>query len=163
MDPACAQGRTGGFVCWTFSQYLSGTGSSWRAPGEADSQTTGMAPRGSPEWTGTAPTTKIDYNKALIPLETEFGHLSVPEMPRKFVFWLRDRYATKSGKNEGGQPVPTPRRANRKIAVLSILLTWAVNREWRPYNPALRVPKLKTLERFLSDLNHFGIPLSGAI
>lgn len=100
--------------------------------------------RASPEWTGTAPATKIDYNRALGPLETEFGHLSVPEMPRKFVFWLRDRYATKPGAREGDAPVPTPRRANRMIAVLSIILTWAVNREWRPDNPAFRVPKLKT-------------------
>jgi integrase len=69
-------------------------------------------------------------------------------MPRKFVFWLRDHYATKAPEKVGDPPVPTPRRANRMITVLSILLSWAVNREWRPDNPALRIPKLKTGEGY---------------
>ncbi|CAM2754897.1 integrase [Komagataeibacter xylinus] len=104
--------------------------------------------RASPEWYGTAPATKVDYAKALAPLESEFGHLSIAEMPRKFVFWLRDRYATRPGETEHSAPVPTPRRANRIVTVLSILLSWAVNREWRPDNPAQRVPKLKTGEGY---------------
>lgn len=100
--------------------------------------------RASPEYSGTAPATKVDYHKALDPLASEYGHLSVSDMPRKFVFWLRDHYATKPAEKEGDAPIKTPRRANRMITVLSILLSWAVNREWRPDNPALRVPKLKT-------------------
>ncbi|WP_075632631.1 tyrosine-type recombinase/integrase [Novacetimonas hansenii] len=100
--------------------------------------------RASPEWDSTSPATKTDYAKSLRPLEDEFGHLSVAEMPRRFVFWLRDRYATKPGETENDPPIKTPRRANKIITVLSILLSWAVNREWRPDNPALRVPKLKT-------------------
>lgn len=103
-----------------------------------------VAYRSSPEYSGTAPATKVDYHKALDPLASEYGHLSVSDMPRKFVFWLRDHYATKPAEKEGEAPISTPRRANRMITVLSILLSWAVNREWRPDNPALRVPKLKT-------------------
>lgn len=103
-----------------------------------------VAYRSSPEYSGTAPATKVDYHKALDPLASEYGHLSVSDMPRKFVFWLRDHYATKPAEKEGDAPIKTPRRANRMITVLSILLSWAVNREWRPDNPALRVPKLKT-------------------
>lgn len=103
-----------------------------------------VAYKNSPEWTETAQSTKIDYLKALDPLATTYGHLSVAEMPRKFIFWLRDNYATKPSEKEGDPPIKTPRRANRIITVLSILLSWAVNREWRPDNPALRIPKLKT-------------------
>lgn len=103
-----------------------------------------IAYRSSPEYSGTAPATKVDYHKALDPLASEYGHLSVSDMPRKFVFWLRDHYATKPAAKEGDAPIKTPRRANRMITVLSILLSWAVNRDWRPDNPALRVPKLKT-------------------
>ncbi|MCP1215613.1 tyrosine-type recombinase/integrase [Acetobacter orientalis] len=107
-----------------------------------------VAYKKSPEWTDTAQSTKVDYLKALDPLATLYGHLLVADMPRKFVFWLRDHYATKPAEKEGDPPTKTPRRANRMITVLSILLSWAVNREWRPDNPALRVPKLKTGEGY---------------
>lgn len=95
--------------------------------------------RGSPEWRQLAPATRTDYDKALKPLRAHrFGAGPVAELPRSAVFALRDEFAT------GADGVPTPRRANRIVAVLSILMAWAVNRGWRNDNPAARPGKLRT-------------------
>ena len=102
--------------------------------------------RTSPEWRALKPATHSDYEKALGPLEARYGHLAIATMPRAFVFGLRDAYATKPNPDPKQPPIPTPRRANRMVAVLSILLSWCVDRGWRPDNPALRPKKLKTGE-----------------
>jgi integrase len=102
--------------------------------------------RASPEWRALQPATHSDYQKALKPLETRFGHLVVKAIPRAFVFGLRDLYATRPAKKPNDPPIATPRRANRMVAVLSIILSWGVDRGWRPDNPALRPKKLKTGE-----------------
>ncbi len=93
--------------------------------------------RASDAWRQLAPASRTDYDKALTPLDERYGHLPVATMPRAFVFKLRDEYATKDGK-------PTPRRANRLVNVLRLLLTWGVDRGWRKDNPALRPGRLKT-------------------
>ncbi len=95
--------------------------------------------RTSPEWADKAPATRTDYDKALTPLSERYGHLPIRTMPRQFVFKLRDDYAVKDGK-------PTPRRANRMVNVLRLLLSWAANRGgWlKGENPALRPGRLKT-------------------
>ena len=110
--------------------------------------------RGSPDWDALKPATRIDYNKALDPLMTRFGHLPVATMPRAFVIKLRDEYARKAVLDKQGKPtldpdgkataVATPRRANRMVAVLRLLLSWAVDHGWRRDNPALRPKLLRT-------------------
>ena len=96
-----------------------------------------VAYKGSADWSNLRPATKTDYLKVLDPLQERFGHLAVATMPREFVLSLRDEYASKDGK-------PTPRRANRFIAVLRLLLSWGVDRGWRKDNPALRPKLLRT-------------------
>lgn len=105
-----------------------------------------VAYKGSPEWRELAPATQKDYQKVLEPLRTRFGHLPVATLPREFVFKLRDEYARKSVTDKDGKQVTleTPRRANRVVAVLRLLLEWGVNRGWRKDNPALRPGKLRT-------------------
>lgn len=93
--------------------------------------------KASAEWKNLRPATRTDYLKALDPLHGRYGHLPVKTMPREFVMRLKDQYAEKDG-------VPTPRRANRMIAVLRLLLSWGVDRGWRRDNPALRPRLLPT-------------------
>lgn len=110
--------------------------------------------RASEEWQQLAPATRKDYNKALAPLELKWGDKSVATMPREFVLKLRDHYARKPILDQDGHPVigpegkpltrPTPRRANRMVAVLRLLIAWGVDRGWRKDNPALRPRLLRT-------------------
>ena len=108
--------------------------------------------RASPEWAEKAPATKLDYEKALRPLEADWGHLPVRGLLRKHVGPIRDRYAwrTEPVPAEGDRPattrrVPNGRQANRVITVLSILLSYAVDPlGWRQDNPALRPRRLRT-------------------
>lgn len=94
--------------------------------------------KASPDWRALKPATQKDYLKALNPLAEQFGKLPVATMPREFVLKLRDKYAEKDGK-------PTPRRANRVLAVLRLLMAWGVDRGWRKDNPALRPRMLRTM------------------
>jgi len=100
--------------------------------------------RKSPKWGELKPSTQVDYEKALRPLAAEYGELPVATLPRQFVFALRDSYAYKDGKNPSDPPIPTPRRANRMVTVLSILLSYAKNRGLCAENQALRPERLKT-------------------
>lgn len=77
----------------------------------------------SPEFRDKAPRTRHDYERMLAILDRDYGHLWVADMPRQFVYRLRDKYAA------------TPRKANYLIAVLSILFNFAVERGWRDDNP----------------------------
>lgn len=94
--------------------------------------------RASEDWSGLAPASRTDYNKALDPLWDRYGKLPVATMPRAFVFKLRDDYA------RSADGTPTPRRANRMVNVLRLLMSWAVDRGWRKDNPALRPGRLRT-------------------
>lgn len=100
----------------------------------------------SPDWQALAEATKTDYLKALDPLAEKFGRLPVATMPRKFVLDLRDRFASKTVMAKDGTvtTVPTPRRANRMIAVLRLLLAWGIDRGWLNSNPAARPRMLRT-------------------
>ena len=108
--------------------------------------------RASPEWAEKAPATKLDYEKALKPLESDWGHLPVRGLLRKHVGPIRDRYAWRieAVPADGDKPATTrrvanSRQANRVITVLSILLTYAVDPlGWRQDNPALRPRRLRT-------------------
>lgn len=113
--------------------------------------------RASPEWRDLAPATRADYNKALNPLEERFGKLTIATMPRQFVFRLRDEYATKPAMTRTKPPLPildangkpvildTPRRANRIVDVLRLLMSWAENRGgwFKGPNPVLRPGRLR--------------------
>ena len=105
-----------------------------------------IAYRASPDFLSLQPSTRSDYEKALGPLAARFGHLPVRTMPRSFVLRLRDEYATKEIKNATGATitVATPRRANRMVAVLRLMLSWGVDRGWLAVNPALRPRMLRT-------------------
>ena len=79
--------------------------------------------RASPEFSTKALRTRRDYEAMLLILDAKFGRLPVATMPRAFAFELRDLYAA------------TPRKANYLIQVLRILMSFAVDRGWRPDNP----------------------------
>lgn len=114
--------------------------------------------RASPEWGELAPATRKDYDKALKPLSERYGRLPVATMPRQFVFKMRDDYATMPAFTREKPPKPildaegtqvilkTPRRANRMVNVLRLLLAWAADRGgwFKGENPAARPGKLKT-------------------
>lgn len=94
--------------------------------------------RDSDQWADLAEATRKDYDKALRPLETRFGRVPVREIERDFVLRLQKLYS----RTDAGDR--TPRRANRMVDVLRLLLSWGVDRRWRKDNPALRPGKLKT-------------------
>lgn len=94
--------------------------------------------RASDEWRDLARATQDDYGRMLAAIETQFGRKSVPDMPRSAVFAVRTHFAT----DPGGKPMP--RRANKAVAVLRLLLSWAVDHGWRRDNPALRPGQLRT-------------------
>lgn len=114
--------------------------------------------RASPEWKELAPATRKDYDKALNPLADRYGKLPVATMPRQFVFKMRDDYATMPAFTRGKKPKPvldaegrqvilqTPRRANRMVNVLRLLMAWAGNRGgwFKGENPAARPGRLRT-------------------
>jgi integrase len=117
-----------------------------------------VAYRSSSEWRELAPATREDYNKALNPLMERYGRLPVATMPRQFVFTLRESYASMPAftKHKIAQPIldeqgkqvirPTPRRANRMVNVLRLLLSWAGDRGgwFKGENRALRPGRLRT-------------------
>lgn len=105
--------------------------------------------RRSPEWEEKKQETKRDYEKALKPLENDWGHLPVAGLRRAHVGKIRDRYAWRqepdpANPNEMAR-VRNARQANRVVTVLSILLSYAVDPlGWREDNPALRPRRLRT-------------------
>ena len=84
-----------------------------------------IAYKASAEWQQLRASTHVDYRKALDPLEEKYGHLMVAAIPREFVFGLRDLYAVRERRLPDGtvDRRPTPRRGNRMVAVLSLLMT----------------------------------------
>ena len=113
--------------------------------------------RDSPEWRGLAPGSRKDYAKCLNPLSERYGRLAVSDMPRQFVFKLRDAYSTMPAFTRHTPPQPildangrqiilqTPRRANGMVNVLRLLLAWAENRGgWIKVNVAVRPGRLET-------------------
>lgn len=86
----------------------------------------------SPDWAQLAPKTRRDYGRWLELLRSDYGDLPVASLPRAWVFKWRDGFAA------------TPRTANYAVQVLSRLLSFAVDRGYRPDNPALRPRRLRT-------------------
>lgn len=126
-----------------------------------------LAYRASDEWRDLAPATRDDCGRVLAAIEQHFGAKSVPDMPRAAVFAVRSRFAADAADN------PTPRRANKAVAVLRLVLSWAVDHGWRRDNPALRPGQLRTgpgyrawtaadVAAFL-DCSRIGEPLKRAV
>lgn len=91
------------------------------------------------------PATRLDYAKAMGPLERDWGHLPVEGMKPHHVRQLRDRYATRETPGPDGKPVRVgnARQANRMVTVLSILMSFArATLGWRQDNPAERPRRL---------------------
>jgi integrase len=105
--------------------------------------------RASPEWDEKKPETRRDYEKALRPIERDWGHLPVAGVRRQHVTKVRDRYAWRDEPDPLDATkairVRNARQANRVVTVLSILLSYAVDPlGWRDDNPALRPRRLRT-------------------
>jgi integrase len=88
--------------------------------------------RASPEYRTLAAGSRAGYDRLLTPLLDRFGDLQVAELPRAWVLAMRDEL-------QG-----TPRTANYRVAVIRRMLSFALDREWRPDNPAMRVKALRT-------------------
>lgn len=86
----------------------------------------------SPEWNGLKPATQRDYLKFLPVFRERYGDRTVAGMDRAWVFKMRARFAAEV----------SSRTANKAVACLSLLMTWAVNYGWRKDNPALRPKRL---------------------
>lgn len=86
--------------------------------------------RGSQQFSNKAAKTRRDYSRYLDRLGALWGALPVAELTRPDIFELRDRFEE------------TPRTANYLVQVLSLLLTYSVDRGYRPDNPALRINRL---------------------
>lgn len=85
----------------------------------------------SPEYAAKKPNTRRQYDLFLTELNDKYGDLPVSTLPRSWVIQMRDARAHK------------PRTANYMISVISILMQFAYDREWRQDNPALKVKRLK--------------------
>lgn len=86
----------------------------------------------SPEWRSLSGATQRDYDKFLKRFRSDYGDRHVATFPREAVFKLRARYAEVSN-----------RHGNKAVAVLSVLMTWAMNHGWRKDNPALKPGRLR--------------------
>ncbi len=88
--------------------------------------------RASPEFRQLAASSRRDYGRAIDGLIPKYGDLPVALMPRAWIIARRNELQDK------------PRSANFLVAVIRRLLSYAVDLEWRPDNPALRIGSLRT-------------------
>ncbi|WP_372072745.1 tyrosine-type recombinase/integrase [Tistrella mobilis] len=89
----------------------------------------------SPEFAGLADRTRKDYGTHLGMLRSWLGDLPTAGITRSVVYEIRDQMAA------------TPRKANFVLAVLRLLLSWAVDRGMMDVNHAKGVKQLKTRPR----------------
>ena len=85
----------------------------------------------SPEWTGLAQKTRVEWERYLQRIGERWGHLEARGIEPKHVLALRDTFAA------------TPASANNMLRALSSMLSWSVPRGWRSDNPCDHVKKLK--------------------
>lgn len=86
--------------------------------------------RSAPEYRKLADGSRAGYDRILKPLLDRFGDLPVASIPRAWVLAMRDELQD------------TPRAANYRVAVISRLLNFAIDRGLRTDNPAARVQSL---------------------
>lgn len=89
--------------------------------------------RRSPEYQRLKPKTKQCYERAFNQLQP-FDTLPVPDLRRRALLTLRD------------EMLDRPATANNFIAAIRVLMDFAVDREYREDNPALRIKALPTGE-----------------
>ena len=87
--------------------------------------------RASPECRRLADSTRETYLRYLSLLERTVPEMSVAAIDRAWLYEARDSMAD------------TPRAANHLLSILSILLSFALDRGWRTDNPARHVKKLR--------------------
>ncbi len=87
--------------------------------------------RKSPEFTKLRDQTRHEYLTYLGILSETWGSQPIAIIERKHILALRDKYAE------------TPSKANKLITVLRIVLTFAMDRDYRRDNPAVGIKKLK--------------------
>lgn len=83
-----------------------------------------MAYRASGDYRRLAPGTQSGYEALMRPIVADWGHGIVAKLKRDWVQGRIDEVDT------------TPRKANALLAVLRLLLTWGVARDWLAANPA---------------------------
>ena len=109
--------------------------------------------RASDDWKAKKPNTKIDYEKALTPLESELGAIPVLGITPLEVRKIRNRYRTREARRRDGTPilgadgqpqrVANHRQANRVVSVLSVLCEFArVELGWIQVNPCANPDRL---------------------
>lgn len=86
----------------------------------------------SPEFKSKAPETRRQYDLFLARIDKVFRHVPVAGISRGIVLGIRNKMAD------------TPRAANYMIQVISVLMSFAIDHEWRTDNPAMRIKKLET-------------------
>ena len=86
----------------------------------------------SAEWRQLKPATHTDYNKFLPVWREKYRDRRVAAIDRATVLRIRALYAETSN-----------RQGNKAVAVLSAILSWAVDHGYRSDNPALRPKRLK--------------------
>ncbi len=103
----------------------------------------------SPEYRQLRERTQQEYAGYLDLMLETWGRFPVTDIERTHILALRDKYAE------------TPAKANKMVGTLRIVLSFAVDREYRTDNPAKEIKKLKTgaghatwpdeaIDRFLS-------------
>lgn len=85
----------------------------------------------SPEWTALNPSTKVNRNIYLRPLE-DAANLSIKGFGRKELLFIRD--AIRADRGTGA--------ATGFIRTASVLFSWAVDREWIAHSPLHRIKSL---------------------
>ena len=84
----------------------------------------------APEFRGLRDRTRHEYGFYMDLMREAWGAYPVASIERKHILALRDKYAE------------TPAKANHIVTVLRIVLTFAVERDYRPDNPARHIKKL---------------------
>src|SRR5579875_1497353 len=95
--------------------------------------------RASPQWRQIAPATRAYYEQGIAFLRDHYAAGPVAQMRRKDVKAIMSAAAWRAAKEAGAEPVYVPSRANKVLAALSMLLTFAMEDEWRADNPAIGV------------------------
>ena len=85
----------------------------------------------SPDFKKLAKTTQREYRRVLEGLAKDHGPKQVRHMAPRHVRQLRDEKAE------------TPGAANTRVRILKLLMSWAVEHDWREDNPATRVKLFK--------------------
>ncbi len=88
--------------------------------------------KAAPEFRNLRPKTRHDYGTYLDILREVWGPFPVAAIGRKHILALRDKHAE------------TPSKANMLVTVLRVLLTFAIEREFRMDNPAKDIKRLPT-------------------